>query len=125
MAKSFWFSADDETGEVVAKTEIKDDGTVRRYEYTKPDDIKAGHDDKAYDSYEDFLNDNPSYERDKDDPKSINRRWYGNGYDLTLAALDGLALEELKKLLEFSSENYVHTSEEMLVRDTYKQLVLK
>lgn len=120
-----WFSADDETGEVVAKTDIKDDGTIRRYEYTHPDRIKDGHGDKQYDSYEDFLKDNPSYNRSKNDPDSINRRWYGNGYDLALEVLNNLSLEELQELLEVSSENYVHTSEEMFVRGTHKQLVLK
>ncbi len=39
--------------------------------------------------------------------------------------LNNLSLEELQELLEVSSENYVHTSEEMLVRGTHKQLVLK
>lgn len=125
MAKNFWFSADQDTGDVVAKTEIKDDGKVRRYEYTDPDNIKAGHGDNAYDSYEDFENDNPSYVRDKNDPASINRRWHGNGYDLALEVLNNLSLEELQELLEISSEDYVHTSEEMFVRGTHKQLVLK
>ena len=32
MAKNYWFSADEDTGDVVAKTEIKSDGSVRRYE---------------------------------------------------------------------------------------------
>ena len=117
MAKNYWFSADEDTGDVVAKTEIKDDGKVRRYEYTKPDNIKAGHGDTSYPSYKDFEDDNPDWERDKNDPKSINRRWYGNGYDL--------ALEVLQELLEISSENYFHTSEEMFVSGTHKQLVLK
>lgn len=125
MAKNYWFSADEDTGEVVAKTEIKEDGTVRRYEYTKPDDIKAGHGDKAYDSYKDFENDNPSFERDKNDSDSINRRWYGNGYDLALETLKSLSLEELQELLDLTDDNYIHTSEEMFVRGTHKQLVLK
>ena len=30
-----------------------------------------------------------------------------------------------EELLETSSENYVHTSEEMVVKGTHKQLVLK
>lgn len=125
MGKNYWFSADEDTGDVVAKTEIKSDGSVRRYEYTDPDNIKGGHGDRAYSSYKDYENDKPSYDRPKDDPKSINRRWYGNGYDLALEVLNNLSLEELQDLLEVSSENYVHTSEEMLVRGTHKQLVLK
>ena len=125
MAKNYWFSADEDTGDVVAKTEIKSDGKVRRYEYTKPDNIKAGHGDTSYQSYKDFEDDNPDWGRDKNDPKSVNRRWYGNGYDLALEVLSNLSLEELQELLEASSENYVHTSEEMVVRGTHKQLVLK
>lgn len=63
--------------------------------------------------------------RDKNDSESINRRWRGPGYDLTLEVLSNLSLEELQELLEASSENYVHTSEEMVVKGTHKQLVLK
>lgn len=55
---------------------------------------KEGHGDKYYESLEDFMNDNPDFERDKDDPESINRPWYGNGYNLTLEEL-----KELKKQL--------------------------
>ena len=71
--KCEWFSCDVDTGEVVAKTEINDDGSVNRYEYTVPDNIKEGHGDKSYESYEDFINDNPSFERDKNDEESIYR----------------------------------------------------
>ena len=42
MAKTGWFSTDDD-GNVIAKTEIRDDKSVHRYEYTKPDNIKKGH----------------------------------------------------------------------------------
>lgn len=127
MSNNYWFSADVDTGEVVAKTEIKGDGSIRRYEYTKPDDITAGHGDKSYDSYEDFENDNPSYIREKDDSLSINRRWYGNGYDLTLETLNNEALEEVQELLMTSSKYYDYTFEEMLVSNMHKhkQLVLK
>lgn len=128
MAKNFWFSADVDTGDVVAKTEIKSDGTVRRYDYTKPDDITSGHGDKAYSNYEEFVKDNPSYSRDKDDPRSINRRWHGNGYDLNMDTLDTLQLENLKQLLDWTKTSYLHTSEELLAKNvmtTSKKLVLK
>lgn len=125
MVKNYCFSADVDTGEVVAKTEIKPDGTVRRYPYTVPDKIKEGHGDEEYDSLDDFIKGNPSFKRDKDDPKSIKRRWYGQGYDLALELLSNLSIEELQKLLDITSENYIHTSEEMFVRGTHKQLILK
>lgn len=125
MAKNSWFSADVNTGDVVAKTEIKADGTVRRYPYTVPDKIKEGHGDEAYDSLDDFMKGQPSFKRDKDDPDSINRRWYGQGYNLALEVLNNLSIEELQELLDLTSENYIHTSEEMFVRETHKQLVLK
>ena len=38
VAKFGWFSAN-EDGEVVAKTDVRDDGTVHRYEYTREDDV--------------------------------------------------------------------------------------
>lgn len=75
-----YFSYDIETGDVVAKTVIHEDGSVNRYEYTVPDDIKGGHGDTWYDSYQDFVNDEPAGSRDKDDSESINRSWYGNGH---------------------------------------------
>ena len=89
--KCEWFSCDVDTGEVVAKTEINEDGSVNRYEYTVPDNIKEGHGDKYYESYEDFINDNPSFERDKKDEESIYRYWAGNGFDL--------GMSEIKKTL--------------------------
>ena len=56
-----------------------------------------------------------------------NKILYNANIDKSLAleVLSNLSLEELQELLEVSSENYVHTSEEMLVRGTHKQLVLK
>ena len=73
MSNNFWFSADVDTGDVVAKTEIQTDGTVNRYEYTQPDNIKEGHGDTVYNSYRDFENDNPNREvsRDKDADESM------------------------------------------------------
>lgn len=81
-----WFSCDEDTGEVVAKTDVQNDGAVNRYEYTKSDDIKAGHGDTRYDSMDDFLNDKPDIDtsRDKNDPSSIDRPWFGNGYNFGL-----------------------------------------
>ena len=74
----------------------------------------------------DYLQDEkPDWQRSKNAKKSQNRRWSGPGYDLALEMLNDLSLEELQELLELSSENYVHTSEEMLVRGTHKQIVLK
>lgn len=48
--------------------------------YTVPDDIKCGHGDTWYNTYDDFVNDEPACSRDKDDPDSINRFWSGNGH---------------------------------------------
>ena len=125
MGKWRWFSADDE-GNVVAKTDVQQNGRVDRYPYTKPDDITAGHGHEEYADMDDFMKDKKSRTpRDKDDPRSIGRRWSGPGYDLALEVLNNLSLEELQELLEISSEDYVHTSEEMFVRGTHKQLVLK
>ena len=75
---------------------------------------------------EDFIKDQKSREpRDKDDPASINRRWFGNGYDLALETLDYLSKEELQYILELTTRSYTYTSEEMLVNSTSKKLVLK
>lgn len=120
-----WFSADVNTGEVVAKTDMKSDGSVRRYDYTVPDQIDKGHGDKKYDNLDDFLNDNPSYTRDKNAKKSINRRWKGPGYDLALDVLNNLSLEEWQELLSLTDESYIHTSDEMFIKGTQKQLILK
>lgn len=126
MAKNSWFSADVDTGKVVAKTEIKPGGKVERYPYTKPDDIKEGHGHQVWQKTEDFLKGKkPDWERGKDDPKSAGRDWRGPGYDLALEVLSNLSIEELQELLDITSENYIHTSEEMFVRGTHKQLILK
>ena len=127
MGKWGWFSADDD-GNVIAKTEVQDNGSVDRYPYTKPDDIHAGHGHEHWKSMDSYLHDDEHPDkkyRDKNAKKSINRRWKGPGYDLALEVLNNLSLEELQELLEISSEDYVHTSEEMFVIGTHKQLVLK
>lgn len=80
MSKTSFFSYDIDTGDVVAKTDIQNDGTVNRYTYTVPDNIKEGHGDTWYGSVTDFMNDNPIDSRDKNDPRSIGRDWKGNGY---------------------------------------------
>ena len=81
-----WFSAN-EDGEVVAKTDVHENGEVHRYPYTEEDDISKGHGHVVYNSMEDYINDDPSWERDKNDPKSKNRPWTGNGYNLTVEDL--------------------------------------
>ena len=126
MGKWGWFSADQDTGEVVAKTEVDDNGSVNRYPYTKPDDIKAGHGHEHYANMQDFINGKTDRKaRDKDDPESINRSWKGNGYDLALETLNNLSLEELQQLLTFINESYIHTNEDMLVKSVHKRLILK
>lgn len=125
MGKFGWFSSDDD-GNVIAKTEVQSDGSVDRYDYTKADDISAGHGHQEWGSMENYLQDEkPDWQRSKNSKNSQNRRWRGPSYDLTLEVLSNLSLEELQELLEVSSENYVHTSEEMVVKGTHKQLVLK
>lgn len=37
---------------------------------------------------ENFMNDKPSWEREKDAPKSINRRWHGNGHSFNCELID-------------------------------------
>ena len=88
MSKTSYFSYDIDTGDVVAKTDIQNDGTVNRYTYTEPDNIRIGHGDAWYNTVEDFMNDNPSGSRDKDDPASIGRDWKGNGHIFNTSNLD-------------------------------------
>ncbi len=107
VAKFGWFSAN-EDGEVVAKTDVRDDGTVHRYEYTKEDDVKAGHGHKKYNSMNDFLEDDPAWNREKDNPKSVGKKWYGNGFNLTL--------EELKALREDLINSQLHTAKELILK---------
>ena len=95
MSKFGWFSCDEDTGEVVAKTDVQEDGTVNRYDYTVPDKIKEGHGDKWYKDMDKFLEDEPSGSRDKDDEESKDRPWYGNGYDLGLSKVES----QVKKLI--------------------------
>ena len=127
MSKTGWFGSD-EDGRVVSKTEIDhSDGTVHKYPYTEADNIHAGHGHERWDSLDSYMNDNSNPDRtyrSTDDPRSINRRWRGDGYDLALDVLNDLSLEELELLLS-PSKNYVHTSEEMLVKGMHKQLILK
>ena len=100
MAKTFWFSCDQDTGEVVAKTEIKENGSVRRYEYTEPDNIKKGHGDRWYDNVEKFMNDDFRGERRKESSKSINRPWKGNGH--TFNPQEFIEEEILEETIEFT-----------------------
>ena len=111
-----WFSYDIDTGDVVAKTRINDDGSINRYEYTKPDNIREGHGDTVYDTYEDFVNDNPNKDlsRDKNDEASIYRYWAGNGFDLGINEL--LSNNEI-------NNNYYSIND--LLNYNTKKLVLK
>ena len=102
-----WFSANDD-GEVVAKTDVHDDGEVHRYPYTEEDDITKGHGHIVYPSMEDFINDDTSWERDKDDPNSKDRPWEGNGYTMTV--------EELKNLKEEILSSKYYTSLKLLLK---------
>lgn len=127
MKKTEWFSADDD-GNVIAKTEIREDGTVHRYPYTEPDDINAGHGHDKWNDLDSYLHNDEKPDkrfRDKNDPDSINRRWKGPGYDLALDVLNNLSLDELQELLSLTDESYIHTSDEMFVKGTQKQLILK
>lgn len=81
-----WFSANDE-GKVVAKTDVKENGEIHRYEYTEEDNVKKGHGHEVYENFEDMENGKPIYERDKDADESINRPWYGNGFNVSLNEL--------------------------------------
>ena len=125
MADTEFFTTD-EYGNVISKTNIHPDGSVSRYPYTTPDQIKKGHGHQEWGSMENYLQDEkPDWQRSKNAKNSQNRCWSGPGYNLALEMLNDLSLEELQELLELSSEDYVHTSEEMLVRGTHKQLTLK
>lgn len=107
MSLFSWFSAN-EDGEVVAKTDVQEDGAVNRYEYTMPDHIEKGHGDTRYDSMEDFINDISSWSRDKNDPESVDRHWKGNGYNLTI--------KDLKNLKEEILATKCYTSKRMLLK---------
>lgn len=75
-----WFSADIDTGKVIAKTEERSDRTVHRYPYTEEDDTKAGHGHASYKNMNNFMKDKKAREpRDKNHPDSIGADWYGNG----------------------------------------------
>ena len=56
----------------------------------------------------DFLDDNPSRVRDKDDPDSIDRRWEGNGYSMTT--------HDLKRLKEKILSSKYYTSSKLLLK---------
>ncbi len=102
-----WFSAD-EDGKVVAKTNVRDNGTVARYEYTEPDDVSKGHGHKEYENMEKFIEDKPYYTRDKYTEKSKNKKWHGEGYTLTI--------EDLIELKEELNNSKLHTTSELLLK---------
>ena len=117
MSKIGWFGSD-EDGNVVSKTEIKSDGTVHKYDYTKPDDIQAGHGHVKWNNVSSYLNDNENPDkniRDKNDSRSINRRWRGNGYDLGIYDLESLSLLQLKTLKETIQNEYMHSLDEIMI----------
>lgn len=122
-----YFSCDVDTGKVVAKTDIRSDGTVGRYTYTSPDYIQGGHGHEEYESVDDFLREmnkdksEPQWKRDKDDPDSINRRWKGNGYDLGINDLMSLSYSELQMIADVSIEGYVHSTFEMMTETLVSQ----
>jgi hypothetical protein len=107
MSSCSWFSAN-ENGEVVSKTDIHDNGEIHKYPYTKEDDITKGHGHEVYNNIEDFINGEASWSRDKDDPRSKNRIWKGNGYSLTINEL--LNIKE-----ELISSRY-YTSRKLLLK---------
>lgn len=130
MAKWGYFSCDENTGEVVAKTEQRSDGSVHRYEYTKPDNIKEGHGHSSYNNMSDYLKgDKARTPRDKNAPESKNRPWRGNGYNLGINDLMTLSYSELQMIADASAESYVHSTfeimSETLASQQPKQLVLK
>ena len=108
-----WFSADVDTGKVVAKTDVREDGTVGRFEYTKPDDPNGGHGHLEYDSMEDFIKDNPSYERDKNSEKSSRKPWRGNG--MLLGELGKLSFEDLQILEATTDNEYIKRSARVML----------
>lgn len=90
-----WFSAN-EDGKVVAKTDVHGDGRVHRYPYTKEDDISKGHGHEIFNDMQDFIDDKKSEDsRDKDDIRSKDRHWRGNGYNFTKDGLITLKEELL------------------------------
>ncbi len=121
MGKIGWFSTDDE-GKVIAKTEIREDGTVHRYPYTKADDIKAGHGHDKWDSVDSYLYDDEHPDktfRDKNDSKSKDRRWKGNGYDLGINELENLSLEELYSL----KTAFIHSTVELMLDEMVEEQI--
>ena len=57
---------------------------------------------------DDFIKDNPSYERDKYDEESINRRWKGN--EIIFSRLSKLSYEELQILEASATNEYIKFS---------------
>ena len=102
-----WFSSNEE-GKVVAKTDVHEDGTINRYEYTVPDDISKGHGDTWYNNMEDFINDKEAGSRSKDAEESLNREWKAKGYNLTL--------EELKKIIKNIVNNSLYTTKKLILK---------
>ena len=56
MADTEFFTTD-EHGNVISKTNIHPDGSVSRYPYTTPDQIKKGHGHQEWGSMDDYLQD--------------------------------------------------------------------
>lgn len=130
MAKWGYFSCDENSGEVVAKTEVRSDGTVHRYDYTKPDDIKAGHGHKKWDDVDRYVKDNEHPDqtyRTKDAQNSQDRRWYGNGYGLGINSLGTMSIDDLYNLKSSLETEYVHSTFEIMenVLETQEQQLSK
>lgn len=126
MAKWGYFSCDEKTGEVVAKTEERSDGSVHRYEYTKPGDISAGHGHSSYKSMSDYLKDEKArIPRDKDAPESKGRPWRGNGYNLGISDLMTLSYSELQMIADTTFDEYVHSTFEMMAETLVSQQPVK
>lgn len=119
MPKWGWFSTNDD-GEVVSKTECREDGTIHRYEYTKPDDISKGHGHEIFSNMDRFIDDDSSWKRDKNDSFSKDRPWKGNGYDLDESLLENLSINELIQYKNSLIDSIAFSENEILLLKTIK-----
>ncbi|HPE15079.1 MAG TPA: hypothetical protein PLT65_04520 [Bacilli bacterium] len=109
-----WFSSNEE-GKVVAKTDVHDDGSVHRYDYTKEDDISAGHGHTKYDNMNDFMNGKSSWSRGKNDSGSAGRGWKGNGFNLNIDDMDFLDENELMVRSEEIRKSAVFSYDDLMI----------
>ena len=117
MARDIWgnWDIDNPDDDLVGMTERKDDGSYRQYIYTVPGDPHQGHGDRAYSSYDDYRDDNPSFVRDPNTSRSKSSKWHGNGFDFGIDTFEKLSESQFELIHKNYLNTQIHDTNDILI----------